>query len=195
MARTNIAVGVVTALATLGVGSTMAQTAGAPKPATDSEHEQHHQSTQSLSDAEFVPMMIKHHREGIQMAQLEEKTGGSAEVKALATRIRQSQQRDIPELERHAKPAGTSGSQAGHDKAMEQQSQATMTRLKSSSGAALDHAFLEEMAKHHEMAIQMSETAKLQDPELKRQAQQMVASQRKELAELKQHLAQHGPAK
>jgi len=82
MTRTNIAVGVVTALATLGVGSTMAQTAGAPKPATDSQHEQHHQSTQGLSDAEFVPMMIKHHRDGIQMAQLEEKNGASAEVKA-----------------------------------------------------------------------------------------------------------------
>lgn len=51
------------------------------------------------------------------------------------------------------------------------------------------------MAKHHEMAIQMSETAKLQDTGLKRQAQQMLAFQRKELTELKQHLAQHGPPK
>jgi uncharacterized protein (DUF305 family) len=37
----------------------------------------------------------------------------------------------------------------------------------------------------------MTEGAKLQDPELKKLAQKMVAGQRQELAELKKELASH----
>jgi uncharacterized protein (DUF305 family) len=65
------------------------------------------------------------------------------------------------------------------------------SRLKSESGSALDRAFLEHMAKHHAMAIGMTEGAKLQDPELRKLAQQMVAGQRQELAELQKELASH----
>ena len=63
------------------------------------------------------------------------------------------------------------------------------------SGAALDHAFLEQMAKHHQMAISMTESAKLQDPALKTLAQKMIAGQRQELNELKKELSSHGAAK
>jgi uncharacterized protein (DUF305 family) len=78
---------------------------------------------------------------------------------------------------------------------MEQQSQSMMAKLKSASDAALDHAFLEQMAKHHEGAIAMTEGAKLQDPELKKVAQKMLTGQRQELAELKKELATHAPPK
>jgi uncharacterized protein (DUF305 family) len=51
------------------------------------------------------------------------------------------------------------------------------------------------MAKHHEMAISMTEGAKLQDAELKKLAQKMVAGQRQELAELKKELSAHASPK
>ena len=76
---------------------------------------------------------------------------------------------------------------------MEQNSQSMMAKLKSASGAALDHAFLEQMAKHHEGAIAMTESAKIEDPELKKLAQKMLTGQRQELAELKKQLSAHAP--
>jgi hypothetical protein len=48
--------------------------------------------------------------------------------------------------EQHGGATGTAG-HAEHDKMMEQQGQMMMSRLKSESGSALDHAFLE----HHVM--------------------------------------------
>ena len=173
-------------IALAGLASIWAQTPSGRGAGT----EQHQQSMKGMTEAEFVPMMIKHHQDGIQMTQLEEKGGSSGEVKALATKIRQSQEQDLPELKRHSQHGGPAAHE-GHDKMMEQQSAATMKRLKSASGQALDHAFLEEMAKHHEMAIGMAESAKIQSPDLKNLVQKMIAGQRQELGELKKLLSAH----
>lgn len=173
-------------VALAGVASIGAQTPSGRGQGT----EQQQQSMKGMTEAEFVPMMIKHHQDGIQMAQLEEKGGSSAEVKALAAKIRQSQEQDLPELKKQSQHAAGAGHQ-GHDKMMEQQSAATMKRLKSASGPALDHAFLEEMAKHHEMAIGMAESAKIQSPELTKLVQKMIAGQRQETSELKKLLSAH----
>ena len=78
---------------------------------------------------------------------------------------------------------------------MEQHSQAVTKRLTSATGQAVDHAFLDEMAKHHQQAISMAEGAKLQTPEIKQIAQKMVSGQRQELAELKKLEAAHGKSK
>ena len=182
----------VTVITIAGVASGV--NAQKPDAATGAQHEQMMKGMMGMTDAMFVPMMIKHHQHGIEMARLEEERGSSASVKALAAEIRQSQEKELAELKAHAEHAakGTSG-HAEHDKMMEQHSQSMMTKLKSASGAALDHAFLEQMAKHHEGAIAMTEGAKLQDPELKKLAQKMVTGQRQELAELKKQLSAHAP--
>jgi uncharacterized protein (DUF305 family) len=182
----------VTVITIAGVASGV--NAQKPDAATGAQHEQMMKGMMGMTDAMFVPMMIKHHQHGIEMARVEEERGSSASVKALAAEIRQSQEKELAELKAHAEHAakGTSG-HAEHDKMMEQHSQSMMTKLKSASGAALDHAFLEQMAKHHEGAIAMTEGAKLQDPELKKLAQKMVTGQRQELAELKKQLSAHAP--
>jgi uncharacterized protein (DUF305 family) len=157
-------------------------------------HQQMMKGMMGMTDGMFVPMMIRHHQQGIEMARLEEERGSSSTVKALAAKIRQSQEKELAELKAHAGHAtkGTSGL-AEHDKMMEQQSQSMMAKLKSAAGTALDHAFLEQMAKHHDMAISMTEGAKLQNPELKKLAQKMLTGQRQELAELKKQLSTHAP--
>jgi uncharacterized protein (DUF305 family) len=156
---------------------------------SDPEHRAQHQMMKGMTEAEFVPMMIKHHQDGIEMARVEEQKGTSQDVKTLAAKIRESQEREISEMKQASAGGaqGTSGHE-GHDM-MEHQSQAVMKRLNSASGQALDRAFLEEMAKHHEMAIQMAESAKIGDSELKQVVQKMVSGQRQELAELKKQLA------
>ena len=181
-------VGVMTTAFATGVRAQEPEAAGAGQP------EQMMKGMMGMTDATFVPMMIKHHQHGIEMARLEEERGSSAPAKALATTIRQSQETELAELKAHAEhaPKGTSG-RAEHDKMMERRSQSMMAKLKSASGAALDQAFLEQMAKHHEMAISMTEGAKLEDPELKQLAQKMLKGQRQELAELKKQLSAHAP--
>ena len=118
------------AVAALSMVSVSAQ---GQKPSEPSKDMQHHQMMQGLTDAQFVPMMIKHHEQGIEMARLEEQRGSSASVKALAGKIRQSQEKELAELKGHAAhhggATGTSG-HAEHDKMMEQQGQAMMSTLK-----------------------------------------------------------------
>jgi uncharacterized protein (DUF305 family) len=154
---------------TNGVRAQKSEAAGA------GQHEQMLKGMMGMTDAMFVPMMIKHHQHGIEMARLEEERGSSSSLKALAAKVRQSQEKELAELKAHAEHVakGASG-HAEHDKMMEQQSQSMMAKLKSASGAALDRAFLEQMAKHHEGAIAMTDGAKLQDPELKKSAQKML---------------------
>lgn len=159
------------------------QTAAKPNMSQD-----HQKMMHGMPDGQFVPMMIKHHEEGIAMARMEEQRGSAASVKALAKSIRESQERDLPELKAHAAHAtGTDAktSTAQHAPMMDEMSKATMTRLKAASGAALDRAFVEEMITHHQIAISVMEGAKLQNAELKKLSEKMLAGQRRELAELK----------
>ena len=60
-----IAIGM--AVAALNIGSVSAQS---QKPSEPSKDTQHHQMMQGLTDAQFVPMMIRHHQQGIEMARL-----------------------------------------------------------------------------------------------------------------------------
>ena len=138
-----------------------------------------------LMDAEFAYLMAQHHRGGIEMAKLEESRGASAQVKGLAAKIRAGQERDLPELEQHGSKAKKDGDVAAHEKQMQQEHEATMAKLKATSGAALDKAFAEEMSKHHVKAMDMMKQAHLTDAKLKQMTDKMAAEQKQELAELK----------
>lgn len=215
------------ACAALSVGAAAsAQAQATPAPQTHSEHDktQKHEGSAAadqqhpmpaMTDAQFASMMVKHHQGGIEMARIEEQRGSSAAVKALATKIRESQERDIAAMKPYATSAASCCAQAGHaaghpapggstpsDHAasgaanqqgpghadhhamMEQQSQAMMKRLQSASGSDLDQAFLEEMAKHHRMALQMIEHTTFQNAELRRLADRMKADQQQEMDEI-----------
>lgn len=121
------------------------------------------------------------------MAKREEAEGAAAPVKALAAKIRQAQERELSELQGHSAhgaPSSEMASHAEHQK-MEQERQASMKRLQSASGDALDRAFLEEMAKHHQMAIDMVGRTTFTNAELRQMAQKMAAAQKQELSEIK----------
>ena len=72
------------------------------------DHAKHAQTSKShdhsaMTDVDFVAMTIKHHQDGIEMARIEEKGGASNDVKALAGKIRQGQERELAELQKHQK--------------------------------------------------------------------------------------------
>jgi uncharacterized protein (DUF305 family) len=158
----------------------LAQTGSKPtQPASSGDH------SMMLMDAEFAYLMAKHHRGGIEMAKLEESRGSSAEVKGLAAKIRKGQERDLPSLSQHGNKAKNDGMVATHEKQMEKEHQATMAKLKSATGNALDEAFAAEMAKHHEKALDMIKQAHLTDAKLKQMTDKMAAEQKQELQELR----------
>jgi uncharacterized protein (DUF305 family) len=191
----------------LAVG--VAGVAGAQQPphkGHDTKAGQSHSkmSMPALDDAHFAEMMRKHHQHGIELSKIEESKGTRDEVKALAAKIRQGQERDLKELESgHAdhstgraaagtKAQGTAGGASSHGtdmqkhhEMMEQMSKESKQKVENASGAAVDQAFLQEMAVHHQMALEMISKAKLKDASLRKLAQKMSAEQKKELAELK----------
>ena len=140
-----------------------------------------------LTEAQFVPMMTKHHQDGIEMAKREEGSGASAEVKALAAKIRQAQERELAEMQGHAAHGAAASEMASHaeHQKMEEQSQATMKRLQNASGEELDRVFLDEMAKHHQMAIDMVGRTTFKNAQMRQMAQKMAADQKQELGEIK----------
>lgn len=82
------------------------------KPA-DQSHQGH---SMQMADGDFANLMMRHHRDGIAMAKLEESGGTSAEVKALAAKIRQGQEKDLAELDTFAKKHKPSKMAAMHEK-------------------------------------------------------------------------------
>lgn len=166
---------------------------------------QHKMTMPAMDDAHFVQMMIKHHKDGIEMSKLEESKGTRDDVKALAAKIRGGQEKDLQELQSHegkhgdAKgheghttpaPKGTAGAKPApdmqkHHEMMDTMAQQSRQKIESASGAAVDRAFAQEMARHHQMALEMIAKTTFKDAELRKLAQRMAANQKKELQELK----------
>ena len=182
-------IGVAAAMLLSGIGL-MAQDARTQQQGA--KEQRSGQAAAHMSETEFVPMMLQHHQDGIEMARIAEQKATSPEVKALARKIREGQERESREMkpfaDEAATPRGTTGQaphQAEHQAHM-QESKKAIERVRSASGKAVDVAFLEEMAKHHEMAIQMTKETHFDNTRLKQMADKMVANQTKELGELKQ---------
>ena len=164
----------------------------AQTPAEPSKGQEHQKMMKGLTDAAFVPLMVKHHQHGVEMARDEEARGVSAEVKKLALKIRTAQEGELTQLKAHLAHVGASSAgTVEHEKMMDQEAQVTMKRLKAATGAGLDHAFLEEMIKHHQSAIDMAVGAKLQNADLKKMATKMASAQRQEVATMKKILSSH----
>ena len=166
----------------LAITAPFAQTGG-QKPAD--QHAAKGDHNMMMMDAEFAYLMAKHHRGGIEMSKLEESRGVSAQVKGLAAKIRQGQERDLPTLSQYGTKAKKDGMVATHEAQMEKEHQATMAKLKSATGEGLDKAFAAAMAKHHQMAFEMIKQAHLTDAKLKQMTDKMSAEQKQELEELK----------
>jgi uncharacterized protein (DUF305 family) len=168
-------------IALIAVALPQAQSAGQKpnQPTATGDH------SVMMMDAEFAHLAAKHHRGGIEISKVEESGGASANVKALAAKIRQGQQRDLPTLTQHGAKAAKNAIVASHEKDMDKEHQSTMAKLKSAKGAALHQAFIAEMIKHHEQMQEMIKQAHLTDQKLKQMVDKMSQEQQQELQELR----------
>ncbi|XAZ81903.1 DUF305 domain-containing protein (plasmid) [Fibrella sp. ES10-3-2-2] len=134
-------------------------------------------------DHDFAMMLKMHHQSAVEMADMEVKQGKNAQVKALASKIKASNQKEIRELDQFMsshKPQSSS-SKLGQ-KGME-----IMHGGNHSMNGNVDHDFASMMAQHHQQGVEMAR-AYLKEGKtstMKKMANNVIKMQTKEIAELK----------
>ncbi len=134
-------------------------------------------------DHDFAMMLKMHHQSAVEMADMEVKQGRNAQVKALASKIKVSNQKEIKELDQFLsshKPQ-LSSSKLGQ-KGMEIMHSGTH-----SMNGNVDHDFASMMAQHHQQGIDMARAflKEGKTEKMKAMANNVVKMQTKEMAELK----------
>ena len=164
------------------------------------------------SDAEiaFAQLMIPHHQQAVEMADMALTPGSSAspQVKSLATSIKSAQGPEITEMTAWlnewgaptAMPSSTASNSDGMDmggmdmggmSSAGMMTSAQMTSLTKASGPTFDKMWLQMMIAHHEGAITMAQdvSANSQNPQVKALATSIETGQDSQIKTMKQLLA------
>lgn len=117
-------------------------------------------AAQSHHDQRFADAMTKHHQDGIEMAQMAVEKAASADLRAMAQKMIDDQQKDIERM----RAARGEGGDVTMEMMMsmpgmmpESEMARDMARLEASNGTEFDRAFTEIMPKHHAGAIEMAQ--------------------------------------
>ncbi|MEU7293025.1 DUF305 domain-containing protein [Streptomyces exfoliatus] len=110
------------------------------------------------ADVMFAQMMIPHHEQALEMAELADGRAEDAEVKKLVAAIEQAQDPEIQKMKAWLKGWGKpeSAGHGGHGMAG-MMSEQDMKDLAAVKGKAFDRKFAELMIAHHEGAVEMAE--------------------------------------
>ncbi|MDR7322653.1 MULTISPECIES: DUF305 domain-containing protein [Catenuloplanes] len=182
-----------------GAGTTTATTP--PATATTPSAAASAGTGSNAADVSFAQMMIEHHRQAVEMAELAGTRAGNAEVKALAEKIIAAQQ---PEIETMSgwltawgaavpEPSMTGMDMGGMDHGSSMpgaMSAQDMAGLAAASGGEFDKQFLTLMIAHHEGAITMAqqETSQGASTEAKALAAKIVTDQQAEIVTMRELL-------
>jgi uncharacterized protein (DUF305 family) len=143
------------------------------------------------ADVMFAQMMIPHHEQAVQMADiaLDPARGASPQVVELASRIKAAQDPEIAQMNAwlEAQGAAEMMDHSGHGGMGGMLSQEQLDALANATGAEFDRLFLEGMIAHHEGAIAMAEDVRADggDPEIQALADAIIKAQRAEIAEMR----------
>ncbi|WP_433347291.1 DUF305 domain-containing protein [Microtetraspora malaysiensis] len=145
------------------------------------------------ADVMFAQMMIPHHKQAVEMADLAATRATDQEIKDLAAKIKAAQDPEIATmtgwLTAWGKPVTSSAGMAGHGMPG-MMSEDDMAKLKAAKGAEFNRMFAEMMIAHHNGAIEMARTEQTQgaDAEAKKLAATIEATQQAEVAQLQKIL-------
>lgn len=143
--------------------------------------------TPNEADLEFLAMMVPHHAQAVEMAELADKHATSRPVRALADRIRAAQGPEIVLMSSLLEEAGSQehgGDHEGHDMGEEMEgmegmgemdmagmpgmlTDAQLAELARARGRAFDRLFLQRMIQHHEGALSMAGTVAVDGVDLR----------------------------
>jgi uncharacterized protein (DUF305 family) len=154
------------------------------------------------ADIRFAQMMIPHHRQAVEMAELAVDRAENPEVKALAEQIRSAQDPEIEAMTgyltawgaevpaEHDMPGMDHSDMSGGPGMTGMMTAEQMDQMRSATGAAFDTRFLQMMIAHHEGAITDSqrELAEGINPQAKELANQIISAQTAEITQMQQLL-------
>ncbi|MFJ2931999.1 DUF305 domain-containing protein [Streptomyces sp. NPDC087219] len=146
------------------------------------------------ADVMFAQMMIPHHEQALEMAELAEGRAQDPEVKKLVTAIEQAQDPEIQKMRAWLKGWGKPesaghGGGGGHGMAG-MMSEQDMKDLAAVKGKAFDRKFAELMIAHHNGAVDMAKDERKngENPTAKALADDIVRTQSDEVAALRKIL-------
>jgi uncharacterized protein (DUF305 family) len=143
------------------------------------------------ADVMFAQMMIPHHQQAVEMAELADSRAFDQEVKDLAAKIKAAQDPEIQTmrgwLETWGKPMPSGGMGHGMPGIMSEQD---MNKLEAAKGAAFDKQFVRLMTAHHKGAIEMARTEQSQgaNPQAKELAKTIESAQQAEVTQMRKIL-------
>ncbi len=148
------------------------------------------------ADVMFSMMMIPHHAQAVEMADLVPSRSQDAELTALARRIKAAQQPEIDRMRGWLEDWGlTAPMSNGHADRMGgmngMMSEADLEELGSATGATFERRWLEMMVEHHEGAIAMAKSVEAAGthPGTRALAESIVTSQQAEIDTMRKMLA------
>ncbi|NML50730.1 DUF305 domain-containing protein [Streptomyces sp. R302] len=142
------------------------------------------------ADVMFAQMMIPHHEQALDMAELADGRAEDADVKKIVAAIEKAQDPEIQKMRAWLKGWGKPES-AGMDHGMAgMMSEQDMKDLAAAKGKDFDRTFAELMIAHHEGAVEMAKTEQKDggNAEAKALAGEVVTAQTAEIAELRKIL-------
>lgn len=150
------------------------------------------QSTDTnMADSAFTMMMIPHHEQAIEMADLVlAKDGVDQRVLDLAQQIKAAQAPEIELMQGWLDEWGF-GSMDGMDHSDGMMSDDDMSALEDATGAEASRLFLTQMIEHHEGAIDMAQTTidNGTNPDVRALCERIISSQAAEIETMKDILA------
>lgn len=134
-------------------------------------------------DHDFAMMLKTHHQSAVEMADMEIKQGTNAQVKALASKIKATNQKEIRELDQFLsshKPQSASSK-------LGQNGMEMMHGGKHAMNGKVDHDFASMMAQHHQQGVDMARMflKEGKTSTMKTMANKVISQQTKEITELK----------
>ncbi len=139
-------------------------------------------------DLQFLDTMSAHHQGAISMANMALEKSNRGELKSLAQKIIQEQEREIAQMQawRNQWYADKAAAMNMEMPGMESMKGMNMDKMKMSSGTEFDLMFLDMMTPHHEGAIKMAREAltKAEHQEIKKLAQQIITDQQAEINQM-----------
>ena len=143
------------------------------------------------NDLDFAAQMRIHHQGAVAMAQLELAQGRDAQLRSLAEQMIRSQQAEIAQFDRYL--SGRKHSAGAQPSAFYTAAHASMQHPSDGNNkGSVDEQFARLMIPHHQSGVQMAEqyVPLAKDDGLKKTAQNISSTQKKEIATLESWLKQ-----
>jgi len=161
---------------------------------TDANHTEHNMklnnSDYSANDVMFAQMMIPHHQQAVDISTIALQRSTNQEVRNLAEKIRAEQTAEIVTMRSWLAKANQPETNNMNHMGSGMLSDADIRQLRVTSGVAFDALFMQDMMKHHQGAIQMTNPALESDSqEVRDFAKQLIQNQKTEITIMKQLLA------